>query len=63
MSVYCNTLTHEDGQVITWWTIFCHKDTDPEKCRSWRVATDDAEDIADIEVALKQMSEYMNYQV
>ena len=38
MSVDCNTLTHEDGQVITWWTIFCHKDSDPEKCRSWRLA-------------------------
>lgn len=28
-----------------------------------RLAADDADDIAELEVALKQMSEYMNYPV
>ena len=60
MSVDCNSLEHEDGKVVTWWTIFCHKDSDPEKCRSWRLADDDLESI---DKTLQEVGEYLNYQV
>ena len=60
MSVDCNTLIHEDGQAVTWWTIFCHKDSDPEHCRSWRLADDDLESI---DKTLQEVGEYLNYQV
>ena len=60
MSVDCNSLEHEDGKVVTWWTIFCHKDSDPEKCRSWRVADDAPEDI---DITLQQISEYIEHAV
>ena len=60
MSVDCNTLIQEDGQAVTWWTIFCHKDSDPEHCRSWRLADDDLESI---DKTLQEVGEYLNYQV
>lgn len=41
-------------------TIFCHKDSDPEKCRSWRVADDAPEDI---DITLQQISEYIEHAV
>ena len=60
MSVENNSLKDYEGKVKNWWTIFVHREDDPQHCRSWRVANDDLESI---ESTLQEISEYMNYQV
>ena len=60
MSIDCSIIDRESEQVRAWWTIFCHRDDDPEKCRSWRLADDDLESI---DKTLQEVGEYLNYQV
>ena len=60
LSVDNNSLKDYEGKVKNWWTIFVHREDDPQHCRSWRVADDDLESI---ESTLQEISEYMNYQV
>lgn len=43
MSVDNNSLKDYEGKVKNWWTIFVHREDDPQHCRSWRVADDDLE--------------------
>ena len=46
---------------MRWWTIFCHKEEDVERCQCWRLANDTVTDeMAD---TLKQISEYFGREI
>ena len=56
MSIDCSVLP----DFRAWWTIFIHRDDDPEKCQSWRIADDD---LGSIDKTMREIAMYLQIAV
>ena len=60
MSIDCSVIDHEGEKVRAWWTVFIHRDDDPEKCQRWRIADDD---LGSIGKTMREIAMYLQIAV